>query len=170
MFALDSLKVIVLVLGLGAVLQDLLSRRVANQAVLAAFLILILSVFYIGGWGLLLQGFLSSTLVLLVSFLLWRFGVLGAGDVKVMVALALTLPWSRGLEFVFYSLCWGAIMGLLALLIDKNLLHEAKILNFHPILTIRSLRVKNHKTPFTVAILLGILSSWLLDSKGVYFL
>lgn len=166
----DITHLIVLGICLGAVLQDLISRKVANQSILLGGGLVVLSLMFIQGWAGLSAGLLSALAVFSVGFLLWRFGVLGAGDVKLMSVAALVLPWQRGLEFVFHSFVWGAVLGALALLLDKNLLREAKILKFHPIMTIRSLRVRNHKVPFTVAILLGLIATWLLDSKGVHFL
>jgi prepilin peptidase CpaA len=125
---------------------------------------------FTGGLGAVSTGLFGGLSCLGVGFLLWRFGVLGAGDVKVMSVLALSLPWARSLEFLFYSLVWGSVLGAVALLLDKTLFQESRVLNFHPMMTIRSQRVKNHKIPFTVGILFGILTVWLLDSKGVYFL
>ncbi len=167
---LDLTKLVILFLCLGAVAQDLTSRKVSNKSVVLAFLSLLAVIGFVGGISSLSAGLLGGLFCFGVGFLLWRFGVLGAGDVKVMAVLALSLPWARSLEFLFYSLVWGSILGGIGLLLDKTLFQESRILNFHPMMTIRSHRFRNHKIPFTVAILFGILTVWLLDSKGVYFL
>lgn len=167
---LDYSKAILLGICLGAVLQDLISRKVKNSSIIVGFFVVVGVVLASSGVAGLTSGLLSALLVFSIGFLFWMFGVLGAGDVKVMALVALTLVWQRSLEFFFYSFVWGGLLGVLSLGLDKNLLREAKALNFHPIMTIRSLRVRNHKVPFTVAILLGLVSLWLLAEKGVFFL
>jgi Flp pilus assembly protein protease CpaA len=105
-----------------------------------------------------------------VGYILWRFQVLGAGDVKLLAVLALSFSWKQSLELVFLAFTWGAVFGVLSLFLNKHLWKEAKTLNFHPILTIRSKQVKGHKVPFTVGIFLGLVSALLLETKGVHWL
>lgn len=167
---LDFLKVIITLLCLIAVYQDLTSRRVSNQFVVFGFFTILLSSFWVNEWSVFLHGFSGFASALGVGFLLWRFRVLGAGDIKVMSIIALTLPWERSLEFIFYTLVWGSLLGAFSLLLDLSLLQESRALNFNPMMTIRSSKVKAHKIPYTVCILLGIFSVWLLASKGVVFI
>lgn len=167
---LDLTKLVILFLSLGAIAQDLISRKVSNRSVRISALILISVIVWNGGFSNLLIGLGGSLVCFGLGFILWRFGVLGAGDVKVMAVIALSLPWARSVELLFYSLVWGSVLGVVALLLDKTLFQESRVLNFNPMMTIRSNRVKGHAIPFTVGIFFGILTVWLLDSKGVYFL
>lgn len=163
----EILKFIIALFGILAVYQDLSSRRVSNSLVLISFFTILLSSFIVNDWQTFVQGLGGFSTVLGGGLILWVLRVLGGGDVKVMSIMALSLSWDRSLEFVFYSLFWGGALGVLALILDKSFLQEIRILNFNPTMTIRSTRVKGHKIPFTVGILLGMASSWVLMSKGL---
>ncbi len=166
----DILKIIITLFGFLAVYQDLNSRRVSNNFIIFSFFLIVLTSLMTNDWHNFILGLGGFAAVLSSGIVLWRFRVLGGGDVKVMAIMALSIPWARGLEFIFYSLVWGSFLGVFSLLLDKSFLQESRILNFHPIMTIRSSRVKDHKIPFTVGILLGIATTWILVGKGVVFL
>lgn len=166
----NLIDITLLGLGLGAVLQDLFTRKVANKSLLLGFLVIVSLVAYDGGIHALGSGLISAALMFGIGYLLWLFRVLGAGDVKLLMVLSLAFSWRVSLELLFYAFAWGTLFGVLGILLNKNLWKEAKTLNFHPILTIRSNSVKGHKIPFTVGIFLGLLSTWLMEAKGVHFL
>lgn len=161
---------LILIFGLLSVVQDLRSRKVSNKTIAAGFIVILLSSAYLNEFNHVLSGLGGFVTTLFVGFILWRFGVLGAGDVKLMALMALSLSWERSLEFMFYSLAWGSLLGVFALILDKSIVQEMRLLNFNPIMTIRSSGVKGHKIPFTVAIVFGLLTLWVLQSKGVFFL
>lgn len=167
---IDFVRWSLVVFCLACVFQDLKSRRVSNKTIIIGFVIISTLTLLVGGFSNLGVGLLSGFLIFLVGFLMWQFRVLGAGDVKVMAIVALTMNWSRGLEFVFYSLAWGSLLGLSALLMSRSFIQQARVFSFHPILTIKSQAAKDHKIPLTVGIFFGLLSLWLLESKGVLFL
>ena len=166
----DILKILILFFCIFTVFQDLRTRKVTNTLIVCGFFSLLIARFYIEGFNGVLTGFFASTAVLLTGYFLWQFKVLGAGDVKVMTVVGLVFSWERGLEFIFYSFAWGALLGLISLFLAKSFFIESRLVNYNPIMSIRNPSVKNHKVPFTVAILVGLLSTWVLSSAGVYFL
>lgn len=152
------------------IFQDLKSRRVSNKIIIIWFLVTLIELLFLNGWSGLISGFSGFLLVFISGFIFWKFSILGAGDVKVMSVIGLTIPGLYSLEFVFYAFVWGSLLGVIALALDKSLIQESKIFNFHPVMTMKSQTVKNHKIPFTVAIFFGILTFWVLQGKGVHFL
>ncbi len=152
------------------VIQDLKSRKVSNQIIIIGLLITIFELLYFNGFSGLRDGISGFILIFISGYIFWKFSILGAGDVKVMSIIGLSIPGLYSLEFLFYAFVWGSLMGIIALVLDKSLIHESKIFNFHPVMTIKSPTVKNHKIPFTVAIFFGILTFWVLQGKGVHFL
>lgn len=163
----DVSQYLVISLSAISVLQDLLSRKVSNRILLVGLSLILIHLVYTVSWAQFFSGLASGLMVFGIGFVFWRFKVLGAGDVKLMSIIALTFSWQRSLEFVFFSFLWGSVLGLIALGLDKHLVREARLFNFHPLLTIRSSRVKGHKVPFTVGIMLGVLTIWMFESKGV---
>lgn len=167
---LDVLKLVVLSFCVGAVLFDVYSRKVPNSFILGGVITVCVGIVISLGWFAIFPGFLSFITVFITGYFLWRFKVLGAGDVKVMAVVALSMTWQNGLEFCFYSFVWGSFLGVISFILQKGLINFVNIFNLNTIMTIRSLGMGEHKVPFTVAILLGVFSVWLLDSKGVHFL
>lgn len=164
-------QIILILFCLVCIYQDLSSRKVSNRVVLVGLFISILVVTLTAGASGLLLGLGGFATAFGLGFLLWRFNVLGAGDVKVLSVLALTLSWKLAIELVFYSLVWGSLLGIASFFLEGGFLRSLAQLNFSAIMTIRNLRVfRDHKIPFTVAIFLGLFSVWLLDSKGVHWL
>lgn len=157
-------------IGLVAIVQDLRFRKFSNASVLWSFLILIAVLLYEKGFVGVVAGVPALFIVLFVGYLVWLGGVLGAGDVKIMAILAMTMDWTQSLEFVFYSFVWGGLVGLIGLVLDPAFFTEARVFSFHPILSIRTQRVRRHRIPFTVGIFFGLLTFWVLSSKGVHFL
>jgi len=167
----DLIKLVVLIFCIGSVLFDLRFRRVPNYFILLGLGITFsVCIFNSMSW-IFVGTHLTSVLVTLITgFILWRFGALGAGDVKVLAVAAISFEWKSSLEFFFYSLAWGALLGMTALILEKGLVTVVNKFNFNSIMTIRTLGIGDHKIPFTVAVLFGLLSAWLLESKGVHFL
>lgn len=167
---LDLLKIVILTFCVIAVFFDLRLRKVPNRFILVSLTIIFITAFSCLGWKPFVSNLLSVGMVFILGYLLWRFRVLGAGDVKVMAIATISLQWVSGLEFCFYSLAWGSLLGVISLMLEKGLVGVANKFSFNSIVTIRTLGFSEHKIPFTVAILLGILSTWLLETKGVHFL
>lgn len=105
---------------------------------------------------------LSAAVALAVSAPLFIFKIVGGGDIKLFVAFAASVSWTAALMTGFYSLIWGAIFGLLAALFQKQ---GSALFNNLMTLTIqrKSEGLSLHKIPFTVALLVGWLTTLKLE-------
>lgn len=139
-----------------AIADDLLFKKFHNWLFLT---MLSVSLFYTATLSLLSWpeagfGFLTG-FGLMLPLVLVR--ALGAGDMKFMMCLGVLLGASCTLHVFIYSLFWGALIGVLRVLLS------GQILNFKKNLQIMSHRLAPHKlhtVPYTVAIFLGWLT-WL---------
>lgn len=167
---LDFLKIVIITFCVVAVLFDLRLRKVPNLFIIVSLVFVFTTALFSWGWKPFISNLLSVGVVFAAGYLLWLFRVLGAGDVKVMAIAAIGVQWKSGLEFCFYALVWGSLLGVTSLVLEKGLVGIVNKFSFNSLVTIRTLGFNEHKIPFTVAILLGVLSIWLLESKGVHFL
>jgi prepilin peptidase CpaA len=109
----DTWILTVLFVGLGiAVVTDLMTHRIPNWLTFGLVLIALVLQFWLGQWnGLLLAtgGLMVGLLCFLPSYL---FGMMGAGDVKLMAAVGAVLgPWAT-LIAVLSTLVAGGVIAL----------------------------------------------------------
>lgn len=150
-----------LILAAGVV-DDLRSRKVHNWLALLCLVIGLTSSVYFEGWYGLQTGMLSAAVALAVSAPLFVFKIVGGGDIKLFVAFAASVSWTAALMTGFYSLIWGAIFGLLQALLQKQgvaLFSNIKTLAIQR----KSEGLSLHKIPFTVALLVGWLTTLKLE-------
>ena len=83
--------------------------------------------------------------------------IVGAGDMKLMIAFGLAAGWDAVLSVAFYGLLWGALFGVLASVFRG----QGRVLahNLFSIVAVRERKVLElQKIPFTVAIAMGWLT------------
>ena len=158
---MSSTLIASLILAAGVV-DDLRSRKVHNWLAVLCLVIGLASSVYFEGWYGLQTGMLSAAVALAVSAPLFIFKIVGGGDIKLFVAFAASVSWTAALMTGFYSLIWGAIFGLLAALFQKQ---GSALFNNLMTLTIqrKSEGLSLHKIPFTVALLVGWLTTLKLE-------
>lgn len=152
-----------------AVIQDLRTRKVRNSFVLIALAIGILTqiaLLGVGGIQLALAGFAAG---LAVSLPLTLLKVIGAGDMKIFVAVSTLLDWKASIVAFGLSLIWSSLLGVLQVLLKGEIKQLATNMIFVLNKTTRP-TVQTHKLPYTVGLLLGLLSQWVLSSRGVELL
>lgn len=158
---MSSTLIASLILTVGVV-DDLRSRKVHNWLAVLCFAIALASSFYFESWYGLQTGLLSAAVALAVSAPLFYFKILGGGDIKLFVAFAASVSWTAALMTGFYSLIWGAIFGLIQALMQKQ-----GIALFNNLMTLaiqrKSEGLSLHKIPFTVALLVGWLTTLKLE-------
>lgn len=137
------------------VISDLLYAKVFNNFILAAFVVsigvILISPSSIQHWS---YPLLSFSLIFISGILLFKFKVLGAGDVKAMLVASIFLSPYQSIIFLGYSIIWGGVFSLVYFLSRGTL--------YNLVYTTAAVMKKSayavHKIPFTVGILLGWLS------------
>ena len=135
-----ALKIFVLAIFLllfYASITDFLKREIKNKCVL---LILIFSTgiaFCLGSFNLFIPG-----LTLLFGFLLTLIGVIGAGDIKLIVALLIGMPEAKFELFFFATSCLGAPIAIIVFFISRYIL-----------------KTNSDTVPFGIAISIGYITA-----------
>ncbi|MFU0872874.1 prepilin peptidase [Kluyvera sichuanensis] len=133
------LLLIISILLIYSCITDILYRQITNRCVLA---VLVSSI------GLaMLSGHINiiiPAIVLIIGFILTTAGMVGAGDIKLIVALLFSIPQNLLADFIFYVCCLGSPVSIMAL-VSFNLF----------------LKKKFKTVPFGVAISIGyIFTIW----------
>lgn len=115
--AAASLPAVVLILAgaallLAAALHDIVARTVPNW-IAGVLLLTGLALRVID--GTLLTGLLAAFLVLLATYVCWRRGWMGGGDVKLLAAAAMVVPPAAELGFVAAVALAGSALALIYL-------------------------------------------------------
>ncbi|MCB0356592.1 MAG: prepilin peptidase [Bdellovibrionales bacterium] len=147
------------VILIAGIINDLKSRKVRNYLVLLLILTSLANAYYFGGWEALKWGGISLIVALGSCLPLVLTRIMGAGDMKLLMAFSLSVaPMSTFLVLV-YSFIWGAILGIFQAVLKgegMNLINNT--------ITIvtggkQSLsEEKLHKIPYTIALLFGWLT------------
>ncbi|PIS11228.1 MAG: hypothetical protein COT73_05110 [Bdellovibrio sp. CG10_big_fil_rev_8_21_14_0_10_47_8] len=140
------------------VVGDLRSKKVPNQFVLISAGTAIIFVLVTQG----LPGLLVSVLSLMAGAILilplYLMKAIGGGDLKLFLAVSLLMTWQGVLISVFGALVWGSLLGIFQVALKgeiKAFLHNLLAL----FQRVKLQETKTHKIPFTVALLLGYLTS-----------
>ncbi len=185
---------------LGGVIQDLVMRKVKNKYVLFSLVtsILFLILNSISNSNTNLNSFSSffseldhSNLILIyknlflslfLTFTLYIFNVIGAGDAKLFTAISTLLPLSSIAPSLFCALIWGSLLGLFKTILSGQLpILISRVLVIPQMLIFRSqnsnlIKVNSESfssvnaIPFTIPLLLGVLTQYSLIQIGVSFL
>lgn len=142
---------LVLLVGL---VDDLKMGKVPNRHILILLVLGVIAQILFYRWvglqiGLLGFGVAAITLLPLVSM-----GVVGAGDLKLMLAFGMVSHWSTVLSVLIWSLVWGAVLGLIRAIVAgefKNLMLSTVAIVYFKKAEINSL----HKIPFAAALCFG---------------
>jgi prepilin peptidase CpaA len=142
---------------LAGVVDDIRSRRVHNSLVLALIAIAGAAQFLLFGWPGLQQGLIGAGAALLLMAPLVLSRVLGAGDMKLMVAFGFSTNASIVLTVILASLVWGALLGVLRAALGGQL---KALMNSTVQVALRRkpAEITLHKIPYTVALAFGWLS------------
>ncbi|MCB0390204.1 MAG: prepilin peptidase [Bdellovibrionales bacterium] len=147
---------LILVIGVG---NDLKSRKVRNYLILIFIFCSIANTFYFSGVDGLKMGGISLLVALGCCLPLVLPKIMGAGDMKLLMAFAINVAPMSTFYVFMYSFIWGALLGLLQALLKgqgMSLFH-----NTIAIVTSGKKAVspeKLHKIPYTVALLFGWLT------------
>ena len=144
-----------------AVVDDLRTRKFHNWLFLVCVALAALSVLVsagVAGFPMALLGALAGFAIFLPLVLM---KIIGAGDMKLMVAFGLAAGWDAVLPVAGWGLAWGAVFGVLASIFRGHA--RTLVYNMVSIVVVRERKgLELQKIPFTVAIMMGWLSHLVL--------
>jgi prepilin peptidase CpaA len=143
---------------LTGMIDDLRSRKFHNWLFITTATIAFLVAGMTSGWHGLLSGVMGFMVGMLVLMPLVLARVIGAGDMKLLAAGGVLLGWSAAIDVAIYGFIWGAIFGLLQVILKGQL--RATVGNMLGILSRRAKSETRelHTIPFTVGLFLGWLT------------
>ena len=149
-----------------ASIDDLRSRKIHNKLILFLLPFVLIAVALLKGLGGLFSGAISALLAVIVGVPLTLARVIGGGDLKLLVLLALTVDWFTLIDIFVYSLPWALLLGLFKMALDR------KIKNFFFNLVFLFKQrgaqgLKLHSIPFSFTLFMGWLS--FLTLKGLNY-
>lgn len=136
------------------VIDDLYSKKVHNYLVLALIFLAVIYQFFAHGSQGLVDGLISAGLALAITLPMVLSRMLGAGDMKLMMAFGLSTMWPNVLWTIIYSFIWAALLGVLHALLNK----KGKLLfmkTFSLVVTKGKDFESDFKIPYTIALAFG---------------
>ena len=150
---------------LAGVIDDLRSRKVHNWLVLSALVVALTFQVYSGGWETTQWGLLGFATAFFICLPLVLTKMLGAGDMKLLMAFGLATNITSVIGVTLFSFIWGAILGILQAIlrgeIKSLLINTIKIAGMRAVPT-----TEYHKVPYTVALFFGWLTQLTLTQTG----
>ena len=104
MVLVNSFLIVILVI---CVVTDLRERKIYNKIIFPSLLVAFIANFAIAGWAGIMSALLGFIVGLLVLFIPYYFGGIGAGDVKLLALIGAL----KGASFVFYTAIYMALIG-----------------------------------------------------------
>ena len=148
MYAIASLTLI------AGMLDDLRSRKVHNQLIMALFAFVVLGSLYFRGFEGSIPGVGGLLLALIITIPLFALNILGGGDVKLFAVFAIAVDPISMFWTLVYSIFWGALFGLTRAAISKELLAVVRV-TYKAASRQKVEKQELHKMPYTFALLLG---------------
>ena len=146
-----------LVILVAAVGSDLKTKKIKNKLVVISAVLAVASAFLFDGLNGLEAGALSLGLAFVLTLPLVVLRFIGAGDMKIFMALSLALHPPVVLKTLLYSLVWGAVLGLVQAVAKGQL--RVLLYNMTAVFNKQKRQhIQTHQIPFAVALLLGWLS------------
>lgn len=105
---------------------DLLTRRIPNWLTFPAILLGLGAQLWSGGGSALLGGFLGMLLGFALFFPIYALGQMGAGDVKLQMAMGAWLGWWLGLHVAVGAVLVGGVFALFEVLFRGRFLAVAR--------------------------------------------
>ena len=154
---LSVINIVPTLILLVGVVDDVRSRKVHNWLVLALLGAAALSQVVFAGLGGLREGLFGAAAALLGCLPLVWARIIGAGDLKLMVAFGMATAWPISLTVILWSLVWGAILGLIRATVAGDL---PKLLLSTYNVAMRRKPAENtlQRIPYTIALMFGWLT------------
>ncbi len=144
-----------LILVAGAV-DDMRSRKFHNWLFITLTICAVVISVATGGWLALNTSLLGFAAAVVAFLPLVLIRIIGAGDLKLLAAFGAAVGWSTVIDVAILSLLWGAIFGVIQIVIKGQFVPMLKNLAAITRLEDRQ-KLTLHTIPFTIAIFF----SWL---------
>ncbi|MCB9025644.1 MAG: prepilin peptidase [Bdellovibrionaceae bacterium] len=144
---------------IAGIINDLKSRKVRNYLVVLLLFTAIANVYFFAGWEGLKWGGLSLLVALGSCMPLVLTRIMGAGDMKLLMAFSVGVSPMSVFLVLIYSFVWGALLGVFQAILKGE--GMSLINNTLTIMTGGKKAVseeKLHKIPYTVALFFGWLT------------
>ena len=113
---------VVMTLFLGAAgLSDRMYHKIPNLLSGLMFVCLVIETYLSGSVENVAWVMLRVIIAFIVLFPLYAIGVIGAGDVKILMICSGYQPFSRYLYFLFFSMLFGAVEGTIKMIRSRQL-------------------------------------------------
>ena len=156
--------IVVYILLLIAVGMDLRNMRISNRLILIGLMISLIQRVFCNGMGGFLTGIVLISLPVILLYLLFLAGALGAGDIKLFSLIGGFIQLKELMLCIIVSFLFAAIISLVKMLYLGTFLSSMKcvVRYFYSILqgNIESYQpesMKNGRIHFSVAILFGLI-------------
>lgn len=141
-----------------AVVEDLRTKKVRNAVVLGMIAVALVGAIGLDGIRAIPWSALSMSTAFFLGFPLFVLGILGAGDIKVFIAVSVLLSWEGVLYVGIASLFWGAALGVARSVMAGD--GKALVITTWGIIRYQKKpeQTQLHMIPFTVALAFAWLS------------
>jgi prepilin peptidase CpaA len=156
-----KLSIVLLVFSI-SLYFDLRYKRIPNWLCTVALIIGFIVQSYFSGWAGLLNAFLGAGLALLILFPAFALKMLGAGDVKLMIAIGSFLEFKFLLWSIIYAVIAGALTSICLALyklgwqsFKEIVLHYFRCLYLRQFIRASNQQFLKMKVPYAPALLIG---------------
>ncbi len=155
---------LILIIG---VVDDIYFRKFHNWLFLSLFAFTLCFSIFFNGFDGFVKGAYGLALVFALTLPLVLLGILGGGDMKLLMVFALATNTQAVFNVILISFLWGGLMGFMYVIISgqfTELLYNLKGLLFYQI---KPLKSSLHVIPYTVPLCLAWFTYLSLESYGV---
>ncbi len=148
---------------LTGVVDDILTKKVHNKIFVATMILAVAYCLIAGGLPQLGVGLMSMLTAFVILLPMVVLKILGAGDLKIMLAFGLATAWQDVLSVVFFSFIWAVIFGLVKATLDGKLVSIFK--NVRNLLSKKEVESASlHRIPYTVPLFFGWMSHLVVNN------
>lgn len=130
---------------------DFYHAKISNHFILASFFVSLICLICFIPVNVWLISLLSFVLMFVSGFLLFKFRILGGGDIKALCIVALFLSPLQLKDFVLYSILWAGIYSVIFYFISGQVM----TVFLNTVGVYKKWSSPNHKVPFTFGLLFG---------------
>ena len=145
-----------------AAVSDLSSFEIPNWlSVTVIILFGVVALVDDGPWSALLGNVITSVAVLAIGFALFAAGYFGAGDIKLMAAIALWTGWPLFIPYLVFMILAGGVLALMLIVFRRYPLHT----KLSGTGWLQQLHARKNDLPYAVAI--GIAALYFLPQMPI---